>query len=603
MIPAAGRPAADGRDGPRYILDNRSDTMKRIWIFSAVLLLTPWMLCAQYGAVNQQLMLSGSGYISVPNSSELNYFGRMAIDAWVFPTQSGGNMAVVGNDQNTGYWFGLSAQGKVRFKLNPSTTYESTGSIALNVWTHIAVSYDAESAAVRFFINGNLDRLINVPQSWLGWSYTDLRIGADRSGNNPADFWFGRLDEVRIWTTSINFATASGSLYRIPQLVDGGVYGGNLAAAWRLNGDGSDPAGDHNGSLVGTGTWVMDPDPPHYPRIGVWFRNTVVGAPAIDFLSIPYHAGFTLHGTFTIECWVKPSVTGGHSSYQTILSKTTNTVALITHVWLGLNKTNDRVRFSPDGDSKNVMESDRSIPEGQWSHVAARFQPSGNNYLATLFIDGLPAGQKTYSSPGTQAQVPIVLGNMLTSPNLQTTYAYSGLLDELRLWSTARSDAEIADNYRREFNGPLAGLAGDYRFDGDVLDASGNNRHGDNHYARAEWYFYQTTDLPAEPTLRLIAPAGGENWVIGGTGTLRWSGTGLHAAVLELSRDGGTSWTETLIATRRPAARRHGRSPVRRPRMPACVCAPSLPRLSRMFPVISRSSIPHPCFRSTRARL
>ncbi|MDX9757598.1 MAG: LamG-like jellyroll fold domain-containing protein [Bacteroidota bacterium] len=521
--------------------------MKHLGLFSAILLLLPVGLHAQYSDVNQHLQLSGSGYISVPHSQELNYPGRLAIDAWVFPAQAGSPMAVIGNDQATGYWFGLSPQGKVRFKPNPSTVQESTGNVPLNTWTHIAVAYDPESGSTRIYINGNLDRLINA-QTFLGWSYNDLRIGADRAGNLASDYWIGRLDEVRIWDAPINFATASGSLYRIPHAVDGGLYGTNLLAVWRLNGDAHDPVGPHSGTLTGNGTWMVDPDPPHYPRIGVSFRNSTIDAAPMDYLSIPYYQGIPLHGSFTIECWVKPSASGGHPSFQTILSKTTSTVALLVHVWLGINKTNDRIRFSPNGDAQDVMESDRAVPEGQWSHVVARFQPSGNRYLASLFIDGLAAGQKFYTTPGTQAQVPIVLGNTWTSPNMQTTYGYSGLLDELRLWVSPRSDAEIADSYRREIDEPVMGLAGNYHFDGDVLDAAGGGRHGDNHYPRAEWYFYQTTDLPAEPTLDLIAPAGGERWAIGGSGTLRWSGIGLHAATLELSRDDGATWGETLVA-------------------------------------------------------
>ena len=523
--------------------------MKRLALLLLALLL-PVSIRAQYSAVNQQLALSGSGYISVPNSSELNYFGRMSLDAWVYPTQYSGNMAIIGNDNTTGYWFGLSANGKLRFKLNPTSTYESNGTVGLNGWTHVAVTYDAEGSALRFFINGNLDRLVNVSNNWLGWSYTDLRIGADRSGNNPAEYWVGRLDEVRIWKTAINFASASGDLYRIPHVVKGGLYGQHLLAAWRLNGNAGDAAGTHDGTLVGGGNWIIDPDPPFYPRIGVWFQNGPVGANNADHLNIPYYNGLALNGNFTIECWIRPSATGGDGQYQTILSKTTGTVAVVYAVWLGLNKSSNRLRFVPSGNWQDYLESTVAIPAGQWTHIAARFGGAGSSYTATLFVNGLPAGQKTYTSPGTQAQVPIVLGATMSNPTGQSiTYGYNGILDELRLWSLARTDLEIADNHRREFSGPENGLAGVYRFDGDMLDASGFNRHGDNAYTGyGAWYFYRTTDLPAEPSLALIAPTGGEDWVIGSDVTMRWTGDGLARAVVELSRDGGATWPETIVA-------------------------------------------------------
>lgn len=523
--------------------------MKRLVLFLLAMLL-PAAMQAQYSAVNQQLALSGSGYISVPNSTALNYFGRMTLDAWVYPTQYSGNMAIIGNDNATGYWFGLSANGKLRFRLNPSSTYESNGIVSLNAWTHVAVTYDAEGSALRFFVNGNLDRLISVPNGYLGWSYNDLRIGADRSGSSAAEFWVGRLDEVRVWKTIINFATASGDLYRIPHVVQGGLYGQHLVAAWRLNGNAGDATGTHDGSLVGSGNWITDPDPPHYPRIGVWFQNGTAGANNADYLTIPYYNGLSLNANYTIECWVKPSASGGNSTYQTFVSKTAGATAPIMVVWLGLNKSNNRLRFVPNGNGQDYLESSVTVPSAQWTHVAARFSGAGSSYTATLFVNGQAVGQKSYSSPGTQAQVPIVLGAAISGPDAQSvTYGYNGILDELRLWSLARSDLEIADNYRREFSGPETGLAGVYRLDGDMRDASGGGRHGDNSYfTYALWYFYRTTDLPSEPSLKLLAPVGGENWVIGDDATIRWTGDGLYRAVVELSRDGGSTWTETIVA-------------------------------------------------------
>jgi hypothetical protein len=521
--------------------------MKRSWIYSLILLLLPGIASAQYGLVNQQLQLSGAGYISVPNNGALNSFDRMTIDAWVYPTASGTNMAVVGNNASQGYWFGLSTQLKLRFKPNPYDTYESNGSISLNNWTHIAVSVDLGSMTLRFFVNGGLDRLISLQKSWIAGNQTDFRIGADRAGSVPADHWIGRLDEVRLWDTAIDYATAAGDLYRIPHAVSGGLYGRYLVAAWRLNGNANDPIGSYNGALVGTGSWVSVPYPPHYARIGIWFRNAAQPGNSYDYFLIQNYKGMSLFANYTVECWVKPSASGGNGSFQTIICNSDGTARNGYPFWLGLNKSNDRLRFVPNGETTNFTESTATVPEGQWTHVAARFAGSGSSYTATLFVNGLPAGQHNYSTAGPGTEVLYILGAASTSAGASTTYAYNGIIDELRLWNDARSNLEIADNHRREFGGPESGLVGSYRFDGDVRDASGYNHHGEDHYGYSDFFFYNTMDLPSEPSLRLIAPAGGEDWFIGATGTIRWTSNGLHYVTVDLSRDGGTTWSEVIF--------------------------------------------------------
>ncbi|MBR9977817.1 MAG: hypothetical protein KFH87_06990, partial [Bacteroidetes bacterium] len=261
-----------------------------------------------------------------------------------------------------------------------------------------------------------------------------------------------------------------------------------------------------------------------------------------------------LHANYTIECWVKPSSSGGHPSFQTLLCKVGSVSAASYPVWFGLNKSNNRLRFVPNGDAQAFMESSVTIPASTWTHVAARYSGSGNSYVASLFVNGLPAGRSTHSTAGPSTKGVIILAASSTTVDAQITYAYHGIMDEARLWNLARSDAEIADNYRREFSGPLSGLVASWHFDGDVLDASGGNRHGNNQYGDREFYFYRTTDLPAEPTLSLNAPTGGEIWDIGATATIKWQAVGLHHVTVELSRDGGSTWSEILLSAGNAAA-------------------------------------------------
>ena len=44
----------------------------------------------------------------------------------------------------------------------------------------------------------------------------------------------------------------------------------------------------------------------------------------------------------------------------------------------------------------------------------------------------------------------------------------------------------------------------------------------------------------------MTQPNGGENWTIGDSHAITWTGGGSGPATVEVSRDGGTTWTETI---------------------------------------------------------
>ena len=51
---------------------------------------------------------------------------------------------------------------------------------------------------------------------------------------------------------------------------------------------------------------------------------------------------------------------------------------------------------------------------------------------------------------------------------------------------------------------------------------------------------------PAPPVV--TAPDGGEDWAVGSGHAVTWTGTGAGTATIALSRDGGSSWTETVVS-------------------------------------------------------
>lgn len=58
--------------------------------------------------------------------------------------------------------------------------------------------------------------------------------------------------------------------------------------------------------------------------------------------------------------------------------------------------------------------------------------------------------------------------------------------------------------------------------------------------------FTSSSAPPAPPVV--IAPNGGEDWTIGSSHAITWSGAGAGTATIALSRDGGATWPETIVS-------------------------------------------------------
>ena len=515
---------------------------------------------AQYSAVNEALSLTGAGYVSIPWANafngQLNQIGMFSIDAWVSPSSLSGYMTVVGNDYVVGYWLGVTPTGKIRFYPRGGLYYDSPGSIPSGQWSHIAVSFNARKQTLSFYINGALNGSVSVPQGGVG-SVTggDLRIGADRSGGSPAYYWSGMIDEVRLWAEEINFSTAVGLLYRVPHAVYNGRYGKYLIAGWRLNGSETGIDNQFNGTLTGTSSYASTPMPPHYARICASFSNLqpLAAAGTDDYFAIPSSSGNSLVQNYTLECWVKPTSTGGSPTYQTFISKGSQYAGAWSY-WVGLNKANSKVRFVPNGDFTDGLESSTTMPLNQWTHVTARYLVSGNTRTATLFFNDVVVGTKSYSRDATPNQNAVLIGRADYAGTPVNGYGLSGFLDEVRIWNTARSNTEIINAYRMELTGPVTNLTSAYHFDGDILDASGNGNNGAHTLAAsADVTFNDASDLPAIPTVQVLLPNGGETWFTGSTRSVQWASSGLQNVRIELSRDGGQTYGEVLTPST-PAA-------------------------------------------------
>ncbi len=107
-----------------------------------------------------------------------------------------------------------------------------------------------------------------------------------------------------------------------------------------------------------------------------------------------------------------------------------------------------------------------------WRHFAVSYDGA----VVRMFVDGLLEYQASWNLPVLPGGSHMALGNNFPGADEHM----AGLLDEIRIWSVVRTEADIRANMSATLS-PQPGLFAYYRFDEGsgqtVLDSSGNGRH------------------------------------------------------------------------------------------------------------------------------
>jgi hypothetical protein len=239
-----------------------------------------------------------------------------------------------------------------------------------------------------------------------------------------------------------------------------------------------------SGTRVGSRTITATASTTGGPR-SASFAVTVLAPRALafdgsdDYVQVP--ASTSLYGAtrdFTWEIWLRPSRTGTRGDVMTkkdVFADPEHDVALV-HEESGRVSAFLRERtFGPTV----VITSGGSIGT-EWTHVAmARSADS-----VRLYVNGELQGTR-FAPFDVVSNGPLRIGaNRLNNagPDAAPVFPFAGLVHEVRIWSVARTEAQIAAAARGCVARQSAGLVADYRFDEGtgttIRDASGAGNNG-----------------------------------------------------------------------------------------------------------------------------
>ena len=203
-------------------------------------------------------------------------------------------------------------------------------------------------------------------------------------------------------------------------------------------------------------------------QVSVVQQAGYIDLPASPLLSPP---------AFTLEAWMTyddSSLPAGWV-YPTIGRKefTQGTAEWFLRVDAGNNGNRSlRLWINGAGGVVNVSSPFAAGAFTSWTHVAATYDGS----FARLYVNGLQVAQANGTGPLVDLGAVARIGAGDTAPGSANEY-WNGLLEDVRIWSVARSQPEIAAGmFQRITSDP--NLSACYRLDGDGLDASPNGLHG-----------------------------------------------------------------------------------------------------------------------------
>ncbi|MBN2745008.1 MAG: leucine-rich repeat protein [Marinilabiliaceae bacterium] len=366
----------------------------------------------------------------------------------------------------------------------------------------------------------------------------------------------GSLDEVSIWSRALSAAEIAGIMNGIssPTTQTGllayytfnqGTAGGINTSVTTLT-DATTNA--KHGTLKDytlsgtTSNWVAGYTSPTTNN-ALYFDGNV------DYVSCPA----TNPTQFTVEAWVYPTQLGRDQ-------------AVISTLYVDGNKGME-LHIGPDNLPIITINSNgtftdvkgtNTIAANTWTHLAATY----NGTTVKLYVNGAEAKSENHSSyrNGT-AQV-----NIGKRYNESAAYYYSGRIDEVRIWSAARSQTDIAAAKDNPLTGTEANLLAYYTFNQGtaggsntgittLTDATANAKHGTLYSfnltgATSNWVegYTPTQTLSATPTTLTLGATSGSNGTVAITSNTNWSIAGIPAWLQASQTTGSGNATVTFTA-------------------------------------------------------
>jgi hypothetical protein len=416
------------------------------------------------------LFVNDTDRVICGNAPAFNFSGPFTISAWVNVNGTRANSYIVAKYNTAAgaaHSYGLGVAGvpyPYGFVGNDFGYADLIGFAApmnVNQWYALSCVYDG--ATLSLFSNGDLiaqtfvgafPPFVNDAPLTIGGTYDGFVIG-------------GAIDDVRIYDHALTQADIVAQYQA--DLPPPPSNDGTLVAYYKFSGgNATDNSGNGlNGTVAGA--------EPTTDRNGR--KNSALAFDgASDRVNLGNPSAFNFNGNFTLSAWIKMSGTQLNKYVVAKYDFDASTLSSSQFCYgFGVDGSAEAYGFVGSFSSYIDLRAGPSLNDGGWHAIAFAYQGADT---IRLYVDGLLVGSRPVPvQPPFVNSVPVTIGGALLDQS------FGGSIDEVRLYSKALSNDEIAAQYqldapRLAASSLKAGLVARYKLDGDARDSSGNNLDG-----------------------------------------------------------------------------------------------------------------------------
>ena len=401
------------------------------------------------GKIGKGAKFDGSSYIQVGDSSDLDLTNAFTFSVWLYkekPLGDGVRMPVICKGESDDFWEApyrlILGYGSTHAEIcliapeqNESAEHSSDASVPTQNWTHLVVTWDGTRAT--FFKNGAISTVIRTNINTIYFNDHDLLIGADTVDGN---FYHGIMDDLRIYNKALSdvevralYESQSTTPTTQPQTPPDPSIAvpQGLMAYYAFDGNFNDTSGyGNNGSPIGN----------------VPFVDGKVGKAAkfdgASYVFVKDNDSLDLPDAFTFCAWLCKEPQDEGRTAILCKGETDGFFDVPYRYFLGYGADYPEICLIDELQSNSAEHYSNTIVENnQWTHVSVSWDGRNVRFYKNGVLSDPPMETEYITSMLCNDQ------NLVIGMDSVARTFYKGIIDELRIYNRALSDAEIKTVY------------------------------------------------------------------------------------------------------------------------------------------------------------
>jgi hypothetical protein len=406
---------------------------------------------------SRTIEFDGTGYISVTPTP----FTDFTVSFWINPSTTvsatydgilgSGTIAAQGGILRYVAYDGSASVGNVLLYLGGA--WIGVAALTNGEWSNVILTYDSTADEFKSYKNGTLDTTISSPD--FSGQTTDAHSFVDigRRNGTAGTIFNGKISNVALWNSS--------QVINVDNIYNNGTPQSTYTVTpnnwWKLNVD--DSTYD-----TATSTWTFTDGPGTNDGTSTTLPSTALVPSDLQFESPYSNYSLNFDGVDDYIETSGPNITSGGFSFSAWV-KTSDTVNNQV-IWNGIDSTTAksfvritgtalRVKIIDGSGGSNNIDNTVTTADGNWHHIAFTTDGLTTTNGVIVYVDGQELAVKgTLSNAGFASTTKNQIGSYATN-----TWNFNGNIDEVAMWSSVLTQAQIAQVYNNGYPGDLTSLS------------------------------------------------------------------------------------------------------------------------------------------------